>query len=467
MTADRPNVVWITLESVRADHTTMDGYRRETTPNVQRLADESEGVWFPRCFSHARWTPASTASILTGTALTTHGVGLDGDDVRQVPADLATAPELFAERGYRTACVSSNGYVSSATGLDRGFDRFLWPSKRDLPRNAGSVLKYLVNYDRHRKLDFRSKRRNLSFAVMTGVAKRWLGSFAGGDEPFFMYLHYNNPHHPYTPPHPMLEEFVGDLDMTAQEAIEYARDVSENMWAVMADGCSFEPNERAALDATYDAEIVHVDEMVGAVVEHARSLDLADTVFVITADHGELFGECGVFGHNLVLHDGLLRVPLVIHGLDGVRDRADGLVQHADVMETLLGRVGADTSQFQGVQLDDGPREYAISQRGPRPGDIETLLEHNPSFDPDRYHAAMLHAIHSDAFKYQHSADRTELFELPDEETDVQDEHPSVAERMDRELQHQLATIDSAGRRGEGAAFTEAMERQLEDLGYL
>jgi len=467
MNRTAPNLVWITLESVRADHTPMGGYERDTTPTLSRLAAEDDTDWFGNCFAHARWTPASTASMLTGTYLTTHGVGLESGDVRRVPERLDTVPELLGEAGYQTACVSTNGYLSQATGLDRGFDRFLWPSKRDIPRNLSSVLQYAAKIRHHWKLPLDAKRRNLTFRVATDTATRWLDSFRQSSDPFFLYMHYNNPHHPYSPPHPDLAEFLDDVDLTPSEAVDIAGRVSEDLWEVMADGCQLSDREWEALRATYDAEIVAADRLVEEVLDHLESLGMTNTVVVVTGDHGELFGEQGLLGHNLTLHDGLLHVPMVVRGLDGVGERTGDIVQHVDVMQTILNRIGVSTDQFQGVDLTEEARQYAVAQRGPRTDDIERLRSLNPSYDTSRFHEPMLHTIRSLEYKYMKSADRAELFAVPDETTDVQADEPEVADRLDEALEQWLRTIDSGDVRGESAEFTDEMEDQLRQLGYL
>lgn len=444
----------------------MGGYDRETTPTLQRLSAREDAHWFGNCFAHARWTPASTASILTGTSLSTHGVGLESGDVRRIPETLRTVPELLGAEGYRTGCVSTNGYLSRATGIDRGFDRFLWPSKRDVPRNLGSVVRYATAVRNHWRLPLDAKRRNLTFRLAADTAMNWLDDFARSSDPFFLYMHCNNPHHPYSPPHPYLEEYLSDVDLTPSEAIEIAGRVSENLWELMADGCPLTDTEWEALRATYDAEIVNADRLVGEVLDHLDSIDAGNTVVVVTGDHGELFGENGLLGHNLSLHDGLLHVPMVVRGLDGVADRTDGLVQHIDVMQTALERMGAPTEGFQGVDLVEESREYAFAQRGPRADDVERLRSLNPDYETDRLHVSTLHAIRSLEYKYLKSDDRSELFSLPDETTDVRDAHPDVAARMDERLEEWLRTVDD-GVRGERAEFTDAMEEQLRQLGYL
>ncbi|MEA5388445.1 sulfatase-like hydrolase/transferase [Haloarculaceae archaeon H-GB11] len=115
-----PNIVWITLDSLRYDRTTMSGYRRDTTPNLARLA--SGGRSFSECTAHSNFTLVSAPSILTGTYPSHHGVGMGIND--RLPESVPTVAELLSAAGYHTGCISEIARVSDATGLDRGFDTF-------------------------------------------------------------------------------------------------------------------------------------------------------------------------------------------------------------------------------------------------------------------------------------------------------------------------------------------------------
>ena len=119
--SQRPNVIWLTIESTRTDHTTVGGAATDTTPNLARIADADRGRVVPGCVAHGVWTLPSSASILTGTYPTHHGAGITGE---AIPEQLPTVAERLREAGYHTRCLSPNSHLSSATGLDRGFDEF-------------------------------------------------------------------------------------------------------------------------------------------------------------------------------------------------------------------------------------------------------------------------------------------------------------------------------------------------------
>lgn len=462
MPASRPNIVWLTLDSVRQDHTSMAGYRRDTTPELQRIAETDRGLAGSNCFAHSTSTLPSSASILTGTCPSHHTVGIQGDSV---PPELATIPELFSDAGYYTACLSRNGHVSSGSELDRGFQRFEWVASSTLHRTVSPVVlaKYFGNLRRHSAGFTTDTAKHATPYLMNETAKRWLRSFEGEHEPFFLYLHYNEPHRPYYPPLPYLDTYTDEIEASTEEAADISMEIHRTLYERVAKG-DLTDQELEALVAMYDAEITYTDERVGELFEFVLSLDLDETVFIVTADHGELFGEYGLLAHKLVLDDALINVPLVVHGAD-LSVPEDALVQHIDVLETLLSRAGGDTEQFQGVNLDEEVREHAVAQRPP--ADFEAFLEHNPDFDTSQYHAPLLTALRTREFKYQRSDEGAELFALPDETTDVAADQPEVAEQFDNTLTEFLETEGQPVGGGAEGAFTDAMRRQLRDLGYV
>lgn len=456
-----PNIIWITLDSVRADHTNMNGYERDTTPFLQSLAES--GIGFRQCFAHSKSTHPSSGAILTGTPPTQNTVGVTGD---KLPDAVPTVAERFSEAGYHTACLSRNSYVSSATGLNRGFDRFQWLASSTMHQlHPITLLRYFANIREHSagwKLD---TAKHASPFLMNETAKRWLSSFQNRSEPFFFYLHYNEPHRPYYPPQSYVDHYTDEIEMSAGDAAAFAMDFHYNLDEIIADGCDLTDEEWEAIFAMYDAEIAYTDHMVGNLVEYLRSTDLEDTIVVVTADHGELFGEYGLLAHSYVLDAAVTHVPLVIDGLDGLAVGPDDLVQHGDVMKTLLEHVGANTDGMVGSDLRRERPEFAISQRGP--ADFGTLLKYNPEFDADRFHHSTLTALRTERFVYQQSEDRTELFERPDESTDVSKQYPDVVAELDEKLQSWLEKYGQPVDEGHEGDFSISKERQLRDLGYL
>ncbi|WP_410767601.1 sulfatase [Haloferax sp. DFSO60] len=466
---ERPNIVWITLESTRADHTTMGGYEKNTTPNLQRIADSAGGRYFAEAFSHGIWTLASSASILTATYPSHHGAGMTGE---AIPDELPTVAERFQQAGYDTACISPNSHLSSATGLDRGFDEFVWLSKSTLRESVGvgTIFSYLRNINKHGGGLTLDTRKHSTDYMMNKLAMRWLKDRQTKENPMFLYLHYGGPHHPYYPPKRHLDTFAEDVGLPTERIQEIGLDHHDRLFEHMAANSPFSDEEWKAISALYDGEIAHVDELVGELFDTVQSLDLENTIFVITADHGELFGESGLLAHQIVTDDAVCHVPLIIHGLDVARDYDGELVQHADVMTTLLSAVGASTEGTQGVDMQSDHREFAIVQRGADRSqqNLDKLVELNPEFDASKFPKSTLTALRTSDFKYEYSDDGAELFELPDETHDVSTEYPEVRAELDERLQKWFETDGvPVSEQQQSGRFTKAMRAQLADLGYL
>jgi len=458
---EKPNIVWLTLDSVRQDHTTMDGYHRETTPNIQTIADKPDGTVFTSCFSHSRASATSIPSILSGTYPSRHGTYWGNRS--GFPDNLPLVAELLSEVGYHTVGVSNNGYASSLTGVDRGFDEFtlLGSTPLEILRSAGpwSVLKYVANIRRH-SVGFEIDSHAHSGAYLVNeIAKRGI---RGADEPCFLFVHYNEPHRAYYPPLPFLDRFTEDLPMSASDAADFAMEIHHHLVEIVANGCELSQEELAALKAMYDAEITYTDERVGAIYETVQE-EFRNTIVVITADHGELFGEDDMLAHKYSMHNAVLNVPMVIQGLSGLSD--EEIVQHADVVRTVLEVAGAQTETIQGVDLRETTREYAISQSPP--GSIEPLLEHNPEYDTAKFPTEPYSVIQDGEYKYVQRPDGPRLCQLPDEEQNLIDQRPTVAEELDEELTEWLETEGRRVGTGSDIDLSDSMRSRLSDLGYL
>jgi uncharacterized sulfatase len=239
-------------------------------------------------------------------------------------------------------------------------------------------------------------------------------------------------------------------------------DVHHNLVQIVANGCELEADEMAALKAMYDGEIAYTDERVGDLYETIQR-ERGETIIVITADHGELFGEDEMLAHKYSMHNAVLNVPMVIQGLSGLSE--EGIIQHSDVMRTLLEVAGAETETIQGVDLRTESRKYAISQSPP--GSIEPLLEYNSEFDRSKFPTDAYSVMQDGEFKYIARPDEPRLYQLPDELSDLHDEYPERTKQMEKELCEWLATDGNRVGTGEDIDIDEQMRSRLADLGYL
>jgi uncharacterized sulfatase len=242
--------------------------------------------------------------------------------------------------------------------------------------------------------------------------------------------------------------------------VELVLDVYANMQEYIANGCEFTDDEWAAIKAMYDAEIYYTDKCIGRLFDYAQKELSGETVFLVTADHGDLFGEYGLLGHKLVLHDGLIHVPMITHGLQLNRE----LVQHVDFMKTMVNAAGANSEGIQGYDLRTEDRQFTVSQTGEP--DFDEFREFNPKFDTKRFHQSPYSAVRTSQYKLCTSDDRSEFFELPEETIDRSDTYLDEKHKLATQFEEWSVThIDPQV--GEQVEYSDSMKRRLEDLGYL
>ena len=276
-THGRPNVVLISLDSLRADHVGCYGYERETTPAVDRLA--AEGARFAEAIATSSWTLPTHLTMFTSRYQISHGVV--HDRVALSPA-VPTLGEIMKANGYATAGFVSAPYVAAHYGYARGMDVYV-----DLSADYG-----------HR----REARSEIVSPKLNDLALPWLEQHK--DERFFLFVHNFDIHYDYIPPPPydtMFDpDYAGTMDGT--DFIERA-DVNRRM-------------DRRDLDhilALYDGEIRFADDHVGRLLAKIDELGLSDdTLVIVLSDHGDEFFEHGNKGHHRTVYEEVLRIPFVL-----------------------------------------------------------------------------------------------------------------------------------------------------------
>lgn len=465
--SSKPNIVWITIDSIRQDHTSLGGYKRNTTPNLERIASSDQGEAFTSCLATGMWSLPSVASMFTCTYPAFHRTGYDTE---VLPDSVDTIAERFAEQGWTTAGISVNHFFSEATGLNRGFDTFTLLNPKNALRTAGPIdtIKFLVNLRRHSGGYTLEKRKHRPDYLLQEVAKDRLAELASGDSPFLLALHYYGAHHPYYPPLSYQDTFADEIPMNPRQAANEAFDHTDDIHRGIARRNSADDRDLEAIESMYDSLVRYSDSLVGELFDYLQTLDLTDTIFVVTADHGDLLGEQGLFGHKLLLHDALVHVPFVVHGLGELVGKGDKLIQHPDVVRTLAEIAGVSTDGFQGIDIREESREFAVCQRGDG-GDktLDQIEEYDPEFDRDRFFESEIVTLRTREFKYLRSGDERLLFELPDESTDVSDAYPERVEWFDEQLSAWWETHAVEDRHSVDAEFDDAAKQRLSDLGYL
>ena len=304
----RPNILLISIDSLRADHLGAYGYDRPTSPNIDRLA--AEGVLFSQATSTTSWTLPAHVSLLTGLYPQAHQVLR----ARERLADtVPTLAELMSQMGYTTAAFVSAPFLNSSYGMDRGFDVY---------------DDYTIDYQDHAESHTGSTSGRIHAAIENWLRRR-------AETPFLLFAHYWDVHYDYTPPPPYDRKFDPDYEGTlTSRGFESNPRISAQM----------DPRDLTHLEALYDGEIAYTDLFIGKLLALLEELELTDeTLIVLTSDHGDEFFEHGGKGHFRTLFEEVLRVPLVVRFPDGryASRRVDEVVSLVDVVPTLLDYIGS------------------------------------------------------------------------------------------------------------------------------
>lgn len=424
-TDSRPNVLLVTLDTTRSDHLGVYGYARPTSPVLDRLADDS--LVFTRAASTSSWTLPAHASMFTGKLPSAHGArvdpegellladGLPGDE--ELPGYRAstiadaeqTLAERLAEAGYATAGVAGGPWLKRIFGLAAGFEHY---DEAGVTSWRGAAAPYVAD---------------AALQLLDRV----------DDRPFFLFVNFFDPHTPYSPPWLDRLRVVG------------------NPFTLLGEGLA-----AALLRNAYDGEIRSMDRQLGRLLDalHERGL-YDDTLIVVTADHGELFGEGGHFGHGLYLSEAELHVPLLVKlpGAARAGERVSARVSVAGVCALILEGAGLSV-----------PESVLPSLTAPLHGPV--VAETYPLVQQSR--DGHWRALYVGNLKYLwNSQGRHELRDLSDgwdPEQNLIDRSADAARRLDGQLSEILAATPALPREPKSPRAVDPQTREaLENLGYL
>ncbi len=324
-----PNVILVSIDTLRADHLGCYGYQRATSPNIDALA--AGGVRFASAFAQSCWTLPSHMSLLTSQYPHVHAVQDEGVALRDSAITLA---EVLSDGGYDTAAFVSWVFVAAQYGFDQGFAQFT-----ELLPPA-----HLVDA---------STRWSVKADKVSDAAIAWLTREPG--RPFFLFVHYFDPHIDYEPPPPFDTMFDPDYRGPASGSFLW---LNQYIKGVQREPKVIDPRDLEHVTALYDGEIRYTDTHVQRLLEAIeRAVGLDNCLVALTSDHGEEFNEHGSMeGHQWTLYDEVLRVPLIIRMPGGARAGTvvEPPVQLIDLAATILEvvKVPCPTS-FQGRSLMD------------------------------------------------------------------------------------------------------------------
>ncbi|HOO56719.1 MAG TPA: sulfatase [bacterium] len=429
-TDDKKNILFILIDTLRADHLGAGGYDKNNSPFMDRLA--SEGIWFSRCYSQAPTTIISVPSILTGVYPFTHNLFPDKKwDFRKL------LTPVLRDAGYSTAGISANSLISAANNFDYGFEYFEaynWSDSRLLNNN---VLNYLQTYRDESK-------------------------------PYFMYVHYVDPHATYFSP----DDFNEKRQKPARARVDgfplRLRNEFTDRGKRLADYLTDEDVDY--LKEIYDGEIRFIDRHLESLFGELREKGLLEnTIVALTSDHGEAFLEHEFLIHSRSMHEELIHVPLILWGAvePGAKPgtRIDYPVETVDILPTLMEWNGVPVPDYvQGGNLmknspfTDGVPAFSITSMG---WSFETLTENNIQIAAiDQKTKAILHQTEN----------RTEFYSLdtdPGEKNNLAGTGDGEEERLLNAIRNWTAkTRAASGFTGTGEK-NPALMKQLKELGYV
>lgn len=369
----QPNIICISIDSLRADYTSLFNQGGpETTPVLNSLVSES--TIFSRTISPSTWTLPVHTSVFTGLYPPEHGV-LNGNDVL---GDHPTFPELLAEQGYATEAFYLNSWFDTG-GILRGFgisrDDPGGSTKAQLADRLESVSPTLRTVvERGHKLQKRYREWCLSQpsdpkdSGDRRTVNRVQETIETVDDPFCFFVHLNDAHYKYDPPAPHHASFTdrSALGLLYNYEVWQHRvyDNVRNKLAATTGKFTIPKQEVETFKNLYRGTIQFCDSLIGDLITSLKNEGVwDDTILIVFGDHGDGFGDDGIFGHQLSLHDSLIRVPLLIRDPTGSLETGtvSAPTSLVDIYPTVLKLAGVTPPTTKGVDLTGNRRNYAYT----------------------------------------------------------------------------------------------------------
>ncbi len=380
-------IIWVGVDTLRADHLGCYGYKRPTSLHIDRFATES--TLFKRCISTSPWTYPSFASMLTGKYPSIAGAVTN---VKYLPDEEVTIAEWFSRDNFATMSIVNSHWVSKMTNLHQGFD----VSKR-----------------------FSESEADVSF----DAALDWLKKHSG--ENSFVFIHLMDCHRPYHPKPENLGKF-GSNDYSGQFTEEFMV-MPEVIEEIRAGNVTLPEEDWEQIEALYDEEIVGLDQDFGAFIKGLKTAGIyGDTMIIFTADHGEEFREHGGYEHGHSLYDEVIHVPLIIKDKTFPSgERVDELCSIIDIFPTLIAKLNLTIpSDINGVSL------LSLVEENNEPDERYLLSE-------QLYYGVEQKGVSTDQYRYiLHTEDGSEELYDIDEDPEMLDSVADDRRAASRDLRY-------------------------------
>lgn len=466
----KQNVCIVVIDAARASNLSCYGHERPTTPNIDAVAEES--VIHERAVSPAGATLASVGSLFSGRYPGEHRAGAHGS----LLVDDPTLPELFKRQGYQTGAVTTNPFITPGFGFERGIDEFHSVEHRfengmnvrdfftDVKhRPAYEIyLRFLIEaLDRDflahvgNALQFRFDlftRNDQGAAQATRRAREFLTE---SPEPWFLYLHYTETHmkngkHLYKVPEAARYRYVDRENVDPSTVTQHLDRITE-----------YEGQD--VHERLYDGALFYVDFYVGRLVDRLKeSGQWDDTLFIVTADHGECLGEGGYIGHGTVDEPGV-HVPLIVKPAEDMPTPTvdtEKRVNTLGLFNVLANVIGSDHPHGSVRDILTDPEDSVLVQ------------DYSDAWNWSSYAADSSdgqHALYVDEMKFVQRGDESLLYDLrtdPGEQAPIRTDSERVAE-FEAALRDRLAQFPATKEAAEQLSVDSGTAKRLEDLGYL
>lgn len=418
------NVVIIVLDAARWDRYGIYGSDLQATLNIDEFAKDA--LVFENSVATAPYTITSVSSLFSGLLPETHGVRR----ISQVfPSELESMPKAFRKNGYYALCLSGSKFITPQFGLASDFDQVV-PMRKDEYKEAQVTTQ-----------DENAIRKGISDAAKSG-------------KPLFMYAHFLPPHWPYRPPAPY------DSFYTKGDKVKMRK-----AWMVKSaldyDLIPPDNNDIYTYERRYFNNLRYGDHVVKVVLDELKTNGLfEDSIVIITADHGEAFGEHKQFGHNTTVFEQMIRIPMAVKVPGTKAGRIVNPVGLIDIFPTLVELMGLEIESvnFQGRSLAS---LFVNGEESPR----------------DDYYYARTNSynyyfmMRGERYKYIHAEFQEYMFDLkndPEEKNNIIDQHPALAATLRMKGLMMISVNEKSGQNiGKEAELTDEDEEELKNLGYL
>ena len=485
---DGPNVLFVVLDTARADRMSLHGYDRPTTPFLEELSESS--VVFEQARSPGIWTLPAHASMFTGLPASSTGA-----DERWLWLDSHhwTLAEHLEANGYDTVAVAANALLSKDTNLLQGFGTVVNPwhpklrtlaakqtAKKVLPNDRSNELSPHYTPPEHgaRNAEWARAAYKESGPLLVNALLRWVDR-RPSERPWFAFLNIMEAH---TPRVPSLESRRALMD-DAEIELGLQTDQSHIAFHFYNFGKQdYSEEELAAIGGVYDASLRDVDSVVRSLVEGlvTRGL-LDDTVLVITSDHGENLGDHGLFNHRFALWDTLLHVPLMIRYPERLEpERVARPVSTGDLFGTItaLADLPNPPGHAYGNVLEDRTTAVVSEMALPLEREVRTVMEVHPDVELAPWMRSG-HSLVEGADKWivwdQGALERYQVIEDPAERMDISGKEAArdaasleqLERWQDRAPDYDVSMRGPNDQPKHVRASQEELRRQLEALGYI